>query len=280
VTVWLEGVGLLAPGIPNWETGIDVLQGRRPYAAVPSVLPAASLLPPAESRRASRLVKLCLALGLEACAGAGRAAGELASVFCSSNPDGHTIHAILECLASSERLISPTRFHNSVHNAAAGYWSIAVRSPQPCQVLCAYDATFAAAILEAATYACVDHVPVLMLACDSEYPEPFRACRAIPDAGGIALVLSPAPTPQARARLQLQLRRGPAAQAPAYGRPGAAAGPAGQIENTQMSLENIASFIPALAGLSLLEALANRLSTTIDLPYSSGQSVVVQVQAC
>jgi hypothetical protein len=146
--------------------------------------------------------------------------------------------------------------------------------------LCAYDATFAAALLEAATYACVEHVPVLMLACDSEYPEPLRGCRAIPDAGGIALVLSPTQTPQARACLQLRLRRGPVAQAPAYGRPGAAAGSAGQGESTPMRLENIASFIPALAGMPLLEALANQVSTSIDLPYSPGQSVVVQVQAC
>mgnify|MGYP002075717815 CR=1 FL=1 len=33
--------------------------------------------------------------------------------------------------ASDDRLISPTRFHNSVHNAPSGYWSIAARSTRP-----------------------------------------------------------------------------------------------------------------------------------------------------
>jgi hypothetical protein len=280
VTLWLEGVGLLAPGIDNWPSGARLLRGEADYHAVPSALPAPALLPPAECRRASRPVKLCLALGIEACAAAQRPAAALASVFCSSNPDGHTVHAVLEALSGDERSISPTRFHNSVHNATAGYWSIAVRCLQPYQVLCAFDATFAAALLEAALQAIADQLPVLMVAYDSEYPEPLHACRPIPDVGGIALVLSPRQTAQARARLQVGIH----AQSPGPERlpPGhlAMPRPAGAAPASAMTLAHLPGFIPALAGLPLLDAIANRRSEQVELPYLPGRSLFVQVQPC
>jgi hypothetical protein len=277
--LWLEGIGLIAPGIPSWETGTRVLRGVEPFRAAPSVLPTPKLLPPAECRRASRVVKLCLAVGLEACATAQRPAAELASVFCSSNADGHTIHAILESLAGSDRMISPTRFHNSVHNAAAGYWSIATRSRRPYQVLCAFDATFAAALLETAAQAHADGLPVLMLAFDSEYPEPLHACRPIPDVGGIGFVVNPARAARACAALQLHLEPGaPAGLAIEAERGKVATAPAQDV--SQMSLAELACRIPALAGMPLLHALANGLATTIRLPYLPGQCVVVEVQPC
>ena len=45
--------------------------------------------------------------------------------------------------------VSPTQFHNSVHNTAAGYWSIATGSQQPTTCLACHDATAAAALLKA-----------------------------------------------------------------------------------------------------------------------------------
>ena len=50
----------------------------------------------------------------------------------------------------TERELSPTRFHNSVHNAPAGYWSIATQSREPSTSLCRDDESFQAALLEAA----------------------------------------------------------------------------------------------------------------------------------
>ena len=77
------------------------------------------------------VVKLALAVGLEACAHAGAIPARLPAVFTSSGGDGRNCHEICAALASAERLISPTRFHNSVHNAAAGYWGIATGAPRP-----------------------------------------------------------------------------------------------------------------------------------------------------
>ena len=55
-------------------------------------------------------------------------------------------------LAATPTLISPTKFHNSVHNAAAGYWTH--RPPAATSAstaLTAFDASFGAGLLEAAS---------------------------------------------------------------------------------------------------------------------------------
>ena len=75
--------------------------------------------------------------------------GPCAAVFGSSNGDAVVVHDILEALASADRPVSPTQFHNSVHNAAAGYWTIATGSHQPATCLGCHDHTLAASLLKA-----------------------------------------------------------------------------------------------------------------------------------
>ena len=59
---WIDGIGFIAPGMPDWAVARAVLRGEQPYVAAPSVLPVPTLLPSAERRRASRVIKLSLAL--------------------------------------------------------------------------------------------------------------------------------------------------------------------------------------------------------------------------
>ena len=104
-------------------------------------------------------------------------------------------------MSLANREISPTRFANSVHNAAAGYWSIGTGAMAESNVLCAFDASFAAGLLEALTQVAVDEAPILLVAYDSEYPQPLHAKRPIPDAVGVALVLTPQPLDSSVARM-------------------------------------------------------------------------------
>jgi hypothetical protein len=146
-----------------------------------------------------------MAVALEATSHAGENPAELASVFTSSGADGHVCHEICLALALPGREISPTRFANSVHNAAAGYWSIGTGAMAASNVLCAYDASFAAGLLESLTQVAVDANPVLLVAYDGEYPQPLHAVRPIPDAFGVALVLTPQRRPCSVARLDAAL---------------------------------------------------------------------------
>ena len=96
-----------------------------------------------------RVLKLAMAVALEATRRAGANAANLVSVFSSSGADGENCHELCQTLATADREVSPTRFANSVHNAASGYWSIATGAVRESQVLCAYDASFGAGLLEA-----------------------------------------------------------------------------------------------------------------------------------
>ena len=249
LTAWIDGIGFIAPGLPDWPAAAAVLRGESAFTAAASVLPAPSILPPAERRRASRVVKLTLAVGLEAAAHAGADTATLATVFSASGADGHNCHALCEQLAGDDRQISPTRFHNSVHNAAAGYWGIATGAMAPCQVLCAFDASFGAGLLDALGQVVLDRQPTLLIAYDSEYPEPLFAKRPVPDVAGVGLVLSPTRSERSLASITV---------APAGDAAAMLADPA---------LEALRTAIPALRALPMLQRLANGTGGTIVVDY-------------
>lgn len=262
LNAWINGVGVLAPGISGWAVASEVLRGKRVHEPAPTTLPIPDLLPSAERRRASRVIKLSLGVGLEAVAHAGVDASTLATVFAASGADGHNCHALCEQLAGDDRQISPTRFHNSVHNAAAGYWGIATRSMAPCQVIGAFDASFGAGLLDALAQVACDGQPVLLVAYDSEYPEPLHATRATPDCGGLALVLGPCRIENSLAQITVS----PCKQ------------PAHPLEHA--GLEVLRQTIPALRGLPLLHRLALGDAGTVVLDYLTPLQLKVELLPC
>lgn len=262
LSVWIDGIGCLAPGLPVWPAAAEVLAGRAAFESAPTVLPPPALLPPAERRRASRLVKAALGVGLEAVNHAGADAATLATVFASSSGDGHNCHAICETLASEDRAVSPTRFHNSVHNAAAGYWGIATGAMAPSQVLCAYDAGFAAGLLEASVQVVTAGTPILLVCYDAEYPEPIFAKRPVPDAGGVALLLAPTRGPRSLATIKVSHGDTPAATL------------------ADAALEKLRLAIPAMRALPLLQLIARGEAGTTSLEYLAPLQLQVEVAPC
>src|SRR6516225_2412663 len=95
----IEGIGVLGPGLPDWAVAARVLTGAAPWTATPTVLPAPERLPSAERRRTGTVVRLTLAVGLEAVGRAGVDPARLATVFTSSVGDGENCHEICEVLA-------------------------------------------------------------------------------------------------------------------------------------------------------------------------------------
>ena len=267
LTAVIEGIGVLGPGLSDWPSSAAVLAGRLPYQTARTVLSAPGVLPPAERRRAGRVIKLALAAGAEAIRQAGRDPRLLASVFSSSGGDGDNCTAICVALAEPERQISPTRFHNSVHNAAAGYWSIAYGCTEASVTLCAFDASFAAGLLEATIQVSQTARPVLLLAYDADYPPPLQSHRRISDAFGLGLVLAPvgasvgAGAGSAVALATLRLTLSPEA-------PSALAHP---------ELEALRDSCPAARALPLLEQLARARSGQVVFAYLDSLRLAVEV---
>jgi hypothetical protein len=238
--VWVQGIGLLGPGLGSWAGALDVLRGAQPHVSAPTVLPPPARLPPAERRRAGSAVKLAMAVADEAVAQAQVDPGTLATVFTSSSGECANCHALCEALAEPVPVVSPTKFTNSVHNASSGAWHIAVTSRAPSTSLCAFDGSFGAGLIEAASSACLGGQPLLLVASDSPYPEPLNAARPLPDHFGLALLLTPTPTARSFAALTLSL-----------GSPVSVVSPLADA-----SLDSLRRAIPAAAALPLLVALA------------------------
>ncbi len=256
---YIDGIGLIGPGLANWPHAAQVLTGAAEYVRAPAVIPAPASLPAAERRRTSLPVKLTLAVGSEAAQAAERDPAQLCSVFASSGGDGQNCHAICEMLAGDDRYISPTRFHNSVHNAPAGYWSIAVRAMPASNVLCAYDGSFAAGLLESLCQVAVDAHDALLIAADTEYPPPLSAVRPTRDAFGVALVLAPTASARTLARIDAQLTEAPATTL------------------ASPPLEILRRDNPAARALPLLEAVAARQAATVVLDYLDDLRVRIDI---
>ena len=258
----LDGVAVLGPGLGDWPATAAILSGASAYAPGPAQLPAVQALPAAERRRTGRIVRLAIALGLEAAARAELEPASLPAIFSSSAGDGDNCHEICAALATAERQLSPTRFHNSVHNAAAGYWSIATGSMAASTALSAYDASFAAGLLEALTQVAAFARPVLLVACDTAYPPPLHAARPLAECFGAALVLAPARSPRTIARLTATL--------------------AMRAADTLAEpwLEQLRLGTPAGRSLPLLRLLARRETAAVGIDYLGSRCLIIEVEAC
>ena len=142
----IEGIAFWSPTLPGWPIARAAFRGEADAVDPPAKRPAPEILPPAERRRAPDSVALALEVASAAMADAGRQGQSLPSVFTSAHGDLAVNDYMCTTLASQPTLISPTRFHNSVHNASAGYWTMgtgcmAASSALTACWLCATSAT-------------------------------------------------------------------------------------------------------------------------------------------
>jgi hypothetical protein len=256
IKVFVQGVSVLAPGLPNWEQSKPVLRGDTPYHVGPLPSFNTELLPATERRRSSEVVRWAITAAQEALTMSGLS-GEHATVFASSDGDGQVINQICETLASCEPIISPTRFQNSVHNVAAGYWSIINHSHQASNSLAAYGGSFAAGLLEAAAQAVVENQPVLLVAFDLPYPEPLSQLRQIGYGFAAALVLAPTAEKNSLLKLEIEFSAQPA-------------------PSVKSSIPELLNDNPAAQSWPLLEALAQRNQSTIYLPYTETDHLAIK----
>lgn len=192
----IEGIGFWASGLPNWEAAKAYqLDGLLPESAARR--PSPELLPPNERRRAPDTVALAIEVAQAACLQSGCDPQVLSSVFASTHGELAITDHMCATLAHDPREISPTKFHNSVHNAAAGYWTIGNGCMAPATAISAYDASFAQGLIEAIAQLVVNESRVLLVGYDAGSPGPFAAVSRSQGLLGGALVLSRTPRAEA-----------------------------------------------------------------------------------
>ncbi|AVP98932.1 hypothetical protein C7S18_17875 [Ahniella affigens] len=257
--VAIKSVALHAPYAPNWAAAKALLQGAAEKPEARSARPQNTVLAPTERRRAPDTVAIALYLAETACAEAGISPQTLCSVFASCYGDLAISDYMCDTLASAPNMISPTKFHNSVHNAAVGYWTIGTNCMRASTALCANQATFAEALLETAVQVQSSQEPVLLVCYDIEARGPMAEVCASPIAMGHALVLSPEPL-GGEARLQLSI-----ADSALPGLP------------TNV-LRDWHPGHPLTQSLDLFAAFVQPAPAALSFPLSSGRQLHVQVQ--
>ena len=243
-TIYISAVGLSAPGLDGWQPSLSVLRGEQLWQFRELERYKPEMLPPNERRRATNTVRLAFRACEDALANlpGDKLKPDFATVFSSSGGDYDVIDAICKTLATPAREVSPTIFHNSVHNAPVGYWGIGTGCQLTSSAISAYDASFAAGLLEAVMLLAEDHAAVLLAVYDSLPPSPLSAKRhiSIPFASAFVLTRS-------------------ATQLPALARICVTTGVTSAITMAhQASLENMRLQNPAARCLPLLEAIANQ----------------------
>lgn len=262
--VSIQGIGLLAAGLEGWHVGRAVLAGTEPFAPVAVPDPEAVLLPPNERRRSSDCVRWALHVAQEAIAQSGLDPREVPTVFASSGGEMGVLNILCRTLATPERVISPTLFHQSVHNTASGYWGIATTCQQSSTALSCYDDSFASGLLEAITFVCVEQRPVLLVAYDLAVPVPLNEARPIATGFAVALVLAP-PSDSSLASMHLLLDEVHQDEASRLQDP---------------ALEQVRQDNPAARSLSLLRAIATGGSQRVIVSLLDSQQLVLNLDLC
>jgi Beta-ketoacyl synthase, N-terminal domain len=123
-SIAITGVSIIFPGVTNLREFKSFLN-RSDYDIKNEELsiPSSELLPARMKRRMSPLTQMTIQSTSEA-----RMNLDLPNtvpfIFGSANGEINTIGRVMQSILDPEDMVSPTLFHNSVHNTAPGYWSI------------------------------------------------------------------------------------------------------------------------------------------------------------
>lgn len=258
--LYVEGLAFWTPTLPGWEAAQSAFRGEGALCDPPAKRPSPAVLAPAERRRAPDTVALALEVAAAATAASGRDARELPCIFVCSEGDLTINDYMCTTLASDPTLLSPTKFHNSVHNAAVGYWTIGTGCMESSTSLSAFHRSFAAGLLEAATQCASDGRAVLLVGYDIAAVGALASSTVSEGMLAVAMVLVPEPTSRTKASMAWSLV------------PGDGIAIALQSDAAR-SLERNAM----ADSLPLFEALAKESTEALDLPLSQTLSLRVQL---
>jgi len=261
--LYIEGVGVTGSGMASWEEAVSVLTGKKSYTPSEPEYVAPDVLPPNERRRSVRTVRLAIQAAKEAVDSSGVKMESIPTVFASCLGDGLVIHSLFNSLSKPGRVVSPTAFHNSVHNAPVGYWLIGAGCMEASTSIACNESTFGSAFMESAAQLAIEANRILLVAYDIPSPKPLHYAMPFSAAFAVSLCLSGARGEASVAVVEVGV-------APKAGnRPS---------EMTDPGLEALRAGNPAARSLPLCHALANKRSGKVFVEYSKGSLLELDIE--
>ena len=206
LVVELRGIGVWTPGYADaaaWSQ--RHVPGDSPDPRVEA--PRAELLPPMLRRRTSLLTRMAAEVAHQAIVAGKVDPHTVPIIYGSVYGEIRTTVDILAAMLDPAAPMSPTRFHNSVHNTAAGYVSIATQNRSGNAALTAGAATVAMGLLECVGLVVQTGGPCVLVVAEEALPEPLAAGRTWAPLAA-AFALAPVGGPEDRSHRTCRLDQG------------------------------------------------------------------------
>lgn len=262
--VYLESLSVVAPGLAGWDKSRAILAGDSEYQAGPLLPFSPDILPVNERRRITPTIRIALQAATEALQASNHAPDELLTVFSSNNGDLDISHRICSALSQPEFPVSPTDFHNSVHNAPAGYWAIGSQCHLPSTSISAGRSSFAAGLLEAVTQALCYPQPVLLVCYELPTPDSLSGLWNVDQPFAVGLLVQKSQSSNSLGKLSLKLTD---------------AGNTG-IEIRNETLRSLLNENSAAQSLPLLEIIATGKADRCGISYLDNRQLMVEFSPC
>jgi len=242
--------------------------------------PKPEAIPANERRRAPLIVRLAVEASWQATQKVGISPQDLKCVFVSGLGDTSLTDYMCSVLASDMKKLSPTKFHNSVHNAPAGYWTISTEVMGAANSVAGFEHSVAVTLMDAIIQCNYEKAPILIAFYDAPVAEPFKALLKNEHAFAAAIVIYPEDSDKEGTRLTMELS---SVQQDAFQE--SASQESASQQNTSINwpvlatnnsyLQDIYTNNPAGKVLCLLERLLSpaMLSSPFTLPVSDGVSI-------
>ncbi|MDC8829466.1 beta-ketoacyl synthase chain length factor [Alteromonas gilva] len=186
----IAGMGAWGSYFDSWDALQQLLSG----ASLPDTKnkgPKPTIIPANERRRAPLPVRLAVESSWQATQSASLDPCTLTCVFASGLGDTDLTDYMCRTLASEHKELSPTKFHNSVHNAPAGYWTISTGTMSAANSVAGYEESVSLTLVEAIIQCVTEHKPMLVTFYDAPVADVLRPILSNQESFAFSLVIVP-----------------------------------------------------------------------------------------
>ena len=258
---YVEAIAVIGPGLSDWESAAGALRDLSTYRADGIIADTAVGVPPNERRRTTPLIRLALGVLDQLAKRSSLDLSQAGSVFATSWGDLEVTENMMSALIAPGIPVSPVQFHNIVHNAPAGYWSIGARARKSSTSLTAGEGTFAAGLTDALAWVATRNEAVVFVCYDYPGPAIFDNYHPIHARFAVAMALTAERTDGSCCRVQIGY-----------------VPKALESVMAQPDLESLRTGNPAARALPLLAAIASGVGDRVVISSATGgSSVAIEV---
>jgi len=257
----IAGVGAWGSYFESWDALRALLQG----AALPESKnkgPKPTVIPANERRRAPLSVRLAVESSFQASESANIAPETLACVFVSGLGDTDLTDYMCKTLASEYKELSPTKFHNSVHNAPAGYWTISTKTMKAANSVAGFEHCVSLTLLEAMIQCESENLPLIVTFYDAPVSPILQPLLLNQEAFAFSLIIYPMSHDVKGVAISATIQSNTESVWP-------------RLQGNNQYLETLYTDNPSARILCLAELLCQQgnTQTSLRMPFSKGSSM-------